>query len=86
MPIKNLTLHKRHAYRFDFSLVNKSEFRTKSTTCGETLHLSQVSPVYDASEALLGREPINLLGGRLARVRYATIADHILQRNDAMGQ
>ena len=34
----------------------------------------------------LGREPINLPGGRLAEVRYAPIATIHSERIDAMGQ
>jgi hypothetical protein len=39
-------------------------------------------------DVFLGREPINLSGGRLARVRYAPITDKncASQRNDAMCQ
>jgi hypothetical protein len=35
-----------------------------------------------ARSVILGREPINLPGGRLARVRYAPIADVLLRSNE----
>ena len=33
-------------------------------------------------DVFLGREPINLSGGRLARVRYAPITDKIARRSE----
>jgi hypothetical protein len=44
-------------------------------------------PVRQPTKFELGREPINLPGGRLARVRYAPIATNsAAQRNDAVCQ
>ena len=54
--------------------------RASSASCG--YQLQREFSARDLQDALLGREPINLPRGRLARVRYASQADKSLRRNE----